>query len=307
MMNKINNILIGLLWLLAVTLGTTFWFNTMFGFNIFSIQHWQHLAYIQATGQSVKPMFYISIVVAVLIAFFGLYKLLQPRFRQITIPVFDCTNRSSNPDITIHQSVQQPIQTPAVQSDIPTTERPQPSVTQNINTAQQDNRPPHLNIPTVTRTQPIPRVPLSSGQQISRNPETEYTDIRNIFESAGYVYKGMPKIKNVQTATVAIGTGEVLWIGAIGVKNADMQRAIQTLVGVFTDTLDDIEIHINAFLVAAPDASDAPSDILQFANTDDLRNYIAGIPNTPPDEDEVENFDAYSGYIGTVMDYIGKI
>ena len=305
MMNKINNILIGLLWLLAVTLGTTFWFNTMFGFNIFSLQHWQHLAYIQATGQSVKPAFYISIIIAVLIAFFGLYKLLQPRFRQIIVPVFDRTHPTTKPnlDVTVTQPAQQIVLAPTVQPD---NEQPRDIETHGDNISQ-NNRPPRLNIPTVTRTAPVPRVPLAPVQTHPTNPETEYTDIRNIFESAGYLYKGAPKIKNVQTAVIAIGADEVLWIGAVGVQNTDMHRAIQTLAGVFADTLEDIEIHINAFVIAAPDAASAAPDILQFATVDDLRNYISGTPNTPPKGDDVENFDAYSGYIGTVVDYIGKI
>ena len=311
MINKMNNILVGLLWLLAVTLGTTFWFNTMFGFNIFAVQHWHHLAYIQATGQSVRPAFYISIVVAVLIAFFGLYKLLQPRFRQIVLPIFD---RKKNPDLkqnsttTFVQQQQPPVQTPIHQTITVQNHPDKSNITEtHANIQLQNNRPPRLNIPNITRTTQIPRVPLISTSQPHTNPESEYADIRNIFESAGYVFKGMPKIKNIQTATVAIGTAEVLWIGAVGINNTDMQRAIQTLSGIFTDTLEDIEIHINAFVIAAPDAAEAPQSILQFATVDDLRNYISGIPNTPPDADDTENFDAYSGYIGTVMDYIGKI
>lgn len=307
MMNRINNILIGLLWLLAVTLGTTFWFNTMFGFNIFYAPHWQHLAYMQATGQTVKTSFYISMIVAILIAVLGLYKLLQPRIRQITMPVFDhapqpqvTTSATITQDTNITQQTAQPVATEPVS--------PQPNVIeQRQNTSSDIARPPRLNIPTVTRTVQTPRIPLTSAPVTSTAPETEYAEIRNIFESAGYVFKGMPKIKNVQIATVAIGTGEILWMGAVGVKNTDMQRAIQTLTGVFTDTLEDIEIHIKAFVIAAPDANEAPADILQFATIGDLRNYVNGVPNTPPDTDESENFDAYSGYIGTVMDYIGKI
>ena len=128
-----------------------------------------------------------------------------------------------------------------------------------------------------------------------------------MFESAGYVYKGAPRIRGVQIATIAIGTGEVLWIGAVGVNNADMQRAVQTLSGVFSDTLDDIEIHINPFIITPSDTADSDTGILQFANVDQLREYIMAHPNTPVDAEESENFDAYSGYIGTVVDYIGKI
>ena len=70
--------------------------------------------------------------------------------------------------------------------------------------------------------------------------------------------------------------------------------------------MDDIEININAFII---DATDTQSDdsIIYFKTVDDLRTYINEHQNVPPDEDEIENFDAYSGYIGTVIDYIGKI
>ena len=304
MMNRINNILIGLLWLLAITLGATFWFNTIFGFNIFSAQHWQHLSYMQATGQAIKPSFYISLVVIIFIAIWGLYKLLQPRFRQITMPIFDRATQPRPTTISVttkeEKTVSQPLaqQTVAVQPNAP---EQQPAEAQNI------VRPPRLNIPNIPQSASVPRVPLTNTVQQKPNFEAEFAEIRKVFESTGYVFKGTPKIKGVQTAIVAIGTGEVLWIGAVGVTNTDMQRAIQTLSGVFSDTLDDIEININAFVIAAPDAATAPGDILQFANTDELRAYLTRTPNTPPDAEESENFDAYSGYIGTVIDYIGKI
>ena len=47
------------------------------------------------------------------------------------------------------------------------------------------------------------------------------------------------------------------------------------------------------------------SKILTFATLDDLRAYIAQNPNPPLDPDMQENFDAFSGYISTVIDYIG--
>lgn len=305
MMNRINKILIGLLWLLASTLGITFWFNTVYGFNIFSAQHWQHLSYMQATGQTVRTSFYISIVVAVIIVTFGLYVLLQPHLRRIALPIVDKTSQPKP-----STSVPERPQTESIN-----TSQPAPGKTENVSTvsaAQQPPtapagmRPPRLNIPVPTQRATAPRVPLMPVAQPKINPETEYAEIRNIFESAGYVFKGMPKIKGVQTATVAIGTGEILWLGAVGVKTSDLQRAVDTLTGVFTDTLEDIEIHINAFVIAPTDSAN-DTNILRFANTDELREYIMAHPNTAPSADETENFDAYSGYIGTVVDYIGKI
>lgn len=300
MMNRINSILIGLLWLLATTLGATFWFNTIYGFNIFSGPHWQHLAYMQATLQPVRTSFYVSIVVIVLIMLIGLYELIRPRFRRIVLPVFDRTAQRSEPTTA-------PIPTPADQANVNVVAPSQPTPLEPVSVPDpQTTRPPRLNVPTVTQTPRTPMVPLTPKPQPRINPETEYADIRAIFDDAGYVFKGMPKIKGVQTATVAIGSGEILWIGAVGVKTSDMQRAVQTLSDVFSDTLDDIEIHINAFIVAPADSTDG-IDILQFATIDELRKYISQRPNIAPNADDIENFDAYSGYIGTVVDYIGKI
>ena len=49
MRNKLDNLLLGLLWILVSLLGLCFWFNIQFGFNLLSSSHWQHLSYMQAT------------------------------------------------------------------------------------------------------------------------------------------------------------------------------------------------------------------------------------------------------------------
>ena len=306
MKNRINYILIGLLWLLAVSLGASFWFNTKYGFNIFSVQHWQYLAYMQASNQPVRVSFYISLLFIICIAVFGLYWLLQPRIRKIVLPVFE---QKTAPTEQPHDTVKPVAPTTISEEKQPST-TPIP-VAPNETPADPTNippRPPRLNIPVASRSAaPVPRVPLMSSTTPQRfEPDVEFADIHEIFKSAGFVYKGSPRIKGVQTSIIAIGTDEVLWIGATGVSTSDMQRAVDTLHGVFADTLDDIEIHINAFIIAAPDNGDN-SLILHFASVDDLRAYISEHPNTPLPEDDVEDFDAYSGYIGTVVDYIGKI
>ena len=303
MRNRLNNILIGLLWLLAVSLGASFWFNTKYGFNIFSIQHWQYLAYMQASGQPVKTSFYVSLLLVVIIAIFGLYQLLQPRYRKIAMPVFDRTRSQEQPKI--EPESQASVATQPVQPENAPETKPN-DVVQIPVSKTEPVRPPRLNIPTVTRTSaPAPRVPLISKQDAKIDPEQEYADIHEIFTSAGFVYKGSPRIKNMQTSVIAIGTNEVLWIGATGVSSAEMRHAVDTLNSVFSDTLEDIEININAFIVDATDKSD--NSIRYFETVDDLRAFINEHPNVPPTEDEIENFDAYSAYIGTVVDYIGKI
>ena len=306
MKNRMNNILIGLLWLLLVTLAASFWFNIRYGFNIFVAQHWQYLAYMQASGRPVTTSFYVSIVVVLAVAVLGLYTLLQPRTHKIVLPVIDTNNQKPTAPIT-----PAPVQVPPVTEQPVTHDEPTPTAPKaTVSTSNGLVRPPRLNIPTATITRaPAPRVPLSStAPQAKIDPETEYADIHEIFTSAGFVYKGSPRIKGMQTSVIAIGTDEVLWIGATGVKTSDMKVAIDTMRGVFTDTLEDIEININAFIIGATDASqDSDPSILQFATVDELRTYIMEHPSAPADEDEAENFDAYSAYIGTVVDYIGKI
>lgn len=294
MKNRINNILIGLLWLLAVALGATFWFNTKYGFNIFSFPHWQYLAYMQASHQPIRTSFYISFLIVVIIAVFGLYKLLQPRRRRIVLPIIDKTPQTTEPE--------QMVSPEPINNDKPTEQQSESLATPT------PVRPPRLNIPSVPHTAaPVPYVPLSSTKSpYPTNPEQEYADIREVFTSAGFVYKGAPRIKNIQTSVIAIGTDEILWIGATGVSVPDMQLAVNTLKGVFSDTLEDIEINVNAFIIDAPDKT-ADDSVMLFKSVDDLRAFMAEHQNIPPSEDEIENFDAYSGYIGTVIEYLGKI
>lgn len=315
-MRKINNILIAILWLLAMTLVANFWFNTKYGFNIFSGSHWQYLAYMQATTQPIKPSFYISFIVLIIITVIGLYILLQPRRRHIVLPVIDRSTppmpnaapitepAPENPEIAREpvQNETSPKQDAAPAPWAKKTVEPAP---QSIPNTTPMARPPRLNIPNVPRS-PMPTVPLKSTQPtLSGNTGMDNTEIQNIFESAGYITKGSPRIKGIQTSIIAIGNDEVLWIGANGISTPDMQRTIDTLNGIFTDTLEDIEIHIHAFIIGATDNDNG--DIMHFANVEELRAYISSHPNSPGDDDDAENMDAYSAYIGTVVDYIRKI
>ena len=300
MKNRINNILVGILWLLAVTLGANFWFNTKYGFNLFSFQHWQYLAYMQASNQPVKNSFYLSILLCVILMVFGLYVLMQPRRHKIVLPIFD---RSSQ-----HEPTQQPQNAVAPKPE-KTVEEQKPVPQTKTYAGPVLTRPPRLNTPIVSHA-PMPNVPMSSLTPTNKQQNDQnYAEIQDIFTSAGFLVKGAPKIKNVQTSVIAIGPDEILWIGATGVSIQDMKKAVDTLNGVFLDTLEDIEININAFVIGATGTSDDEDDskIMRFDTVNDLRNYINEHPNPQMDESDTENFDAYSAYIGTVIDYIRKI
>lgn len=312
MKKQIEHILLGILWLLAATLGTSFWFNTQFGFNIFSAQHWQYLAYLQAVHMPVRASFYISLVVAIFIIIIGMYILMRPRFKKIRFPIkkfkkdAQKSKTESVPDASVQNHTTPTMAQPTNVVPAPTVKNTQPAI------VGPTNRPPRLNIPTIT---PRPQSPVAMTQspmpsQIITNavPTQNWDDVKNIFTGAGYTIKTASKISGVQMELIAIGTNENLWIGAENVATTDMRRAADSLTQIFTDTLDDIYININAFVLNATDAPVAtPTDILMFNNIDQLREYMAQHPNPPLPDDDAGNFDAYSTYIDTVISYIRKL
>lgn len=291
MKNRIDNILLGVLWLLAVALGASFWFNTKFGFDIFSAAHWQYLGYMQAHQTPVRTSFYISVAVVAISMLGGLYVLAWPRLRRLRR-----MRRTTSAPATTTNATNVPATTTSVPA-VAGTPRPTGPVMQ---------RPPRPNnamsaaaIAAANAAQPSAPRPDDTRQQ--------WAQMHEIFESAGYTVKNNPKIAGVQTALVAIGLKEVLWIGAIGVSADELRGAITKMQNVFSDTLEDIDINVNGFVLNATGDQATADDILTFDTMDQLRDYIAMHPNPPTPPDEAENFDAYSAYITTVLEYIGKI
>ena len=293
MRNKFDNFLLGLLWILVSTLGLCFWFNIQFGFNLLSASHWQHLSYMQATRAPITPAFYISLVIGVFFIIFGLYLLIRPKFRKIQLP-------SQLPE---QQTIQQPTKIQQPTTDEFTMSRPKRLMGGEYSTAPVQNithdAPPTAPVVTQNSAQSqVPQQPVQSA---------EYPELKEIFESTGYTIKKAPRILGYQTALLAIGTSETVWIGAVGIETSTLQSIIDSITQVFSDTLEDITITTHGFVIAPSDA-DAPSpNILTFATVEDLRNYMQPHPNPPLDTDMAENFDAFSEYISTVMDYIGHL
>ena len=296
MKDRLNNFLLATLWLSASTLVACFWFDIRFGFNLFSSAHWRHLAYMQASQNPVAPAFYISMVMAVAIVMLGLHILLRPRFKKFKMPIRNLYSRPKKRTSTPQPPTPAPTQTPTPTPDptpAPQTDTPGLS------------RPPRLNISV---TPQLYSAPTPTPQSSATSGTSDWPEIREIFESTGYTIKSTPKIGNLQTSLFAIGTNETLWIGAVGVPTSAMQTAIDTIGQIFSDTLDDIVININGFVVFPPDIS-APSapQILTFDTPGALRQYMNEHKNPPLGTEDIENFDAFSAYISTVIDYIGKI
>lgn len=315
-MNKqIEHILLGLLWLLAATLGTTFWLNTNFGFNIFSAQHWEYLSYLQAARTPVRPMFYISLVIAMLIAIAGLYMTMCTfsasgttrrcgwisRLRGAHINRNTARANTNNDtdastiDIPVTQPQAQPLTMPAETM----TATPDTPITP---TMPSPPRPPRLNITPSAAPQPSSIPAIKTAVQSDKDLD----ELHRIFTDAGYVIKDAPRIRNYKPALMAIGTNENVWIGDINVSPDKIQTVMNKLSEVFADTLDDIEIAINGFVVSPtePVSSDA---IMSFDDIEKLREYISAHPNTPPADEDKSTFDAYSEYIDTVIKFIGTM
>ena len=296
MRNNLDNILLGTLWTLVSILGLCFWFNIKFGFNLLSSAHWQHLSYMQATRAPITPSFYISLIIGVFFIVFGLYMLIRPKFRKIKIPV-------QTPEQHIPEK--KDIKT---ETDDCGLSRPRRLSKTDHNSHQQQAN----TVSTIPLTAPVASaqntatqvhfVPDSAAQQ-----NIDYTELNEIFESAGYTIKKAPRIHGYQTALMAIGTNETVWLGAVGIETSTMQSIVDTLNQVFLDTLDDINITINGFVVDAHDTSTPAPNILTFATNDELRQYMQEHTNPPTDPDMIENFNAFSEYISTVIDYIGHL
>ena len=77
-----------------------------------------------------------------------------------------------------------------------------------------------------------------------------------------------------------------------------------TLKNVFNETLEDIEIDLNAFIINPTD-TDSVEAILDFKDIQELESAIQNIPNEP-ESDENDSMDAFAGYIETVLTYLGN-
>ncbi|MBR5153774.1 MAG: hypothetical protein IKW57_03205 [Alphaproteobacteria bacterium] len=320
MRDKINNILLGTLWLMVAALGACFWFNSQFGFNIFSTSHWKYLGYMQAAQNPVTPLFYISMIIAIFLTIYVLYLLLRPRIRKIPIPhrYTVHSNYTKNPEKTTTpaatkspSTIQPPISVSVVSVPQPTKSESAPALqTQQIPEINL-SRPPRLNLSVTPILHPTPVVqatPTHTPKTPQKTETNDWPQLREIFESAGYVIKPTPRIGGVQTSLFAIGINETIWIGAVGIKTSTLQSALDIINQVFADTLDDIIINVNGFVLSAPDSANPESpNILTFDTPSSLDKYMHEHENPPIPSDDDGNFDAFSSYISTVIEYLGKM
>ncbi|MDR1337575.1 MAG: hypothetical protein LBJ73_00925 [Rickettsiales bacterium] len=289
MKKQIDHFLLGLLWLLASTLGACFWFDAKFGFNLFSGAHWRYLGHLQASGTAVRPSFYISLIVIVAAMVAGLYLIARPRFRKIKFKPGPAENVE-----------------PATK----------PSATTATTNSASDARPPRLKLPAAGGHGAAPRgtdapsfAPMAAPAPVfaPENTPDNFADIEQIFKSAGYTVKKPPRIGGMRPALFAVGADETLWMGAVGVAPEMLAAAADKLNTIFTETLEDIRIDIRAFVINPKTGDAANADnIERFDSVDALRDYMDAHRNRELTDSEKGDFDAYSEYVDTVADYFNK-
>ena len=289
---RINCILLGTLWLVAIMLVLDFWLNITYNFNIFSTTHWQYVANLQASNRPIATGFYISITLAISMGILGLYMLFRPKFRKIILPT---PQESPQP---IPENTELPEKTVMT-----TPQEPKQIYTKETSLIQ---RPPRLHI----QMQPhniTPKKTIKSDTN-NTNQKPRYThEIREIFEKNNYMVLTPKKISNVTLSLVALGSNETLWLGACNISHEQMADIMLAFKSVFQETLEDIEIDVNAFIINPTD-NESVDSILDFNSLDELSNAIKDYPNTPESEtaQDAENIKAFAGYIETVLTYLGN-
>lgn len=294
MKNKFDNFLLSVLWLTIALLGTSLWFNIKFGFNIFSKDNWNHLAYMQAAQQPINKIFYLSLIVSVFITIFGLYLLIRPRYRKIKLH----TPAQPHPTPTINTPAHNMTMTPPLERP----KRPNTGLSLPTPTIPSNNGAP------IYQAAPVPTSTNMSHPITSNSPTSNWnkSEISKIFEDANYTTKPTPRIQGLPTLLFAIGSDETVWIGAGDCQPTDLSKRIEIIQQVFSDTLDDVDITVNGFILNK-NVPQITADILVFDSTESLRNYISTHPNIPPTAEEADTFEAFSSYISTVIEYLGRI
>ena len=307
MTKKFDNFLLGLLWLMTITLAATFWMNIKYGFNIFSAAHWAYLSELQAYRTQIKLDFYISLIGAIVIGLTGLYLIMRGRRKTFFIEptqIPPAPNASAS-NIVLPQPERAPVPITPTPNNVPTSRRPTPprpispsGMRTNLPPAQQQtNQQNIIPAPRPRNDAPAPRIAPQHMEEI-----------KSIFQNAGYTPKKCARIGKLVEPMIALAYNNTVWIATSGVPVSDAMDAIQTLVTVFDDTLGDTanDMSVHACILNAPDEQTNNDLISVFKTLDEMREFMNAHPNTKPEDYDDDLFDAISTYIDTVANYIGK-
>jgi len=308
----------------SILLGLTFWLNVNFGFNLFSAEHWNELASLQAAHTTINKDFYVSIGVAIMIFILGAHAIYRPRFRKIKIqqkqitppepvkaipqitpenqnlptPVIPEPVVQTTQDVTHEPLVQEPVEQEQLQPVI------QPLPQTNINLV----RPPKLNLPKNMAQIAAVQHQAMTTQAPQPDTSARYDDeLSKIFSDNSYIVKDNPKISGIKLNLFAIGGGEIVWMGCVDCSPDTFKPAITRLQDVFDETLEDIPIHIKPFILDTDGKYESSNNIMVFHSIEELSDFIAQNPGETISDSDREDFDAYSDYIDTVLTMLYKM
>lgn len=273
-MNKLlEKFLLICLWLITSILFTSFWFNYMFNFNLLSLSHWKYLRDLQISSVNINPFFYISIIFISLISLFTLYLILKPKFRKINLQTHEINQikkLDTQNEITKINSF-------------------------NNEESNELKRPPRLNIPNIKGN-------LKTNHFVKTLNDDYKTELENIFKKSGFITKKIPY--NLQLSLIAIGSNESIWIGATNTTIENIKNIKNKFLDVFSETLDDININLNLFIINTNESS-TDKEVMKFNSILDVETFMNNNKSIITD-DEKEDFDAYSEYIDVVIDYLSR-
>ena len=173
------------------------------------------------------------------------------------------------------------------------------------------NRPPRLILPNNMHQIAEQNYVAKTQPNLKQNTkyENKYNQIiSEIFSDNGYLVKQNPTISGFTPNLFAIGNNEIVWVGGVDCDIEKMMQGLQRLDSVFKETLEDIQININAFVLDTLNKYDSENnDLFIFKSIDDLKAFITEHPADDIEETDQESFDSYSEYIDTIIKYIKNI
>lgn len=295
MKNKIEYILLSVLLGLSILLGLSFWLNNFFAFNLFCQAHWEELSKLQASHMPIANGFYISIWVAISLFIFGLYIIYMPRNKKTnekTQPVVQAAPSAPVAETKVQEPVSSPEETPVIMT-----------------------RPPRLNLPKnmaqiIAQRQSQNANQQTTTQQKSNNEkptDTYNSALAEIFSNNGYVVKSGSKISGFSPNLFAIGPNEIVWIGAVDTAPSKLNQAVDKLNDIFHTTLEDIPIHVKAFILDTLNQYQPDENTLVFKSLEELKTFVSENPSDTISDEEIESFGSYSEYIDTIIQYLKNL
>jgi len=293
MTKNIEKIFLGVLWLMTIALATTFWMSTRYGFNIFSSAHWTYLSTLQANRAQIKPDFYISLLVALVISIIGLYLMIHPHLRKIKIfGVFGKKSAQQAQTTTTTQQTSKPKLFGLC--------RPRSPISGSI------KRIPKAPVATADST--LTPTPIQLKTPSATN--TQNAEISKLFEDAGYEIIPTKKLENLDSPVLAFSYDRNLIVAIANASPNDVMKAIGTLMTFCEDSLGENfeELMLRGYIVAPTDNENPNTELIKtFETMDSLKEFLANNKNVKPDDFDQGLHDAFSLFLKTMISYIGKL